>query len=66
MTNTNPGRLTAALLETADDMHLVGVMDAAVHEKITLRHFGDVRDIIPVQIAGSATRITEPGKPEPG
>jgi hypothetical protein len=66
MTNTNPGRLTAALIETADDMHLIGVMDAAVHEKVTLRHFGDARDIMPVRRGGNVFRITEPGKREPG
>lgn len=33
-----PSRLTKALLETADGMRRVGVMDAATHEKITLRH----------------------------
>jgi putative transcriptional regulator len=38
---TKPNRLTTALLETADDMRRVGVMDAATHEKITLRHLGD-------------------------
>jgi putative transcriptional regulator len=36
----NPSRLTTALLETADDMRRAGVMDAATHEKITLRHLG--------------------------
>lgn len=35
-----PSRLTKALLETADDMRRAGVMDAAAHEKITLRHLG--------------------------
>ena len=38
---TRPSRLTRALLETADDMRRAGVMDAATHEKITLRHLGD-------------------------
>ena len=33
-----PSRLTKALLETADDMRRVGILDAAAHEKITLRH----------------------------
>ena len=33
-------RLTQALLETADDMRRIGAMDAATHEKITLRHLG--------------------------
>ncbi len=36
-----PDRLTKALIETADDMHRLGVMDLATHEKITLRHLGD-------------------------
>jgi hypothetical protein len=31
------GLLTKALLETADDMHRVGVMDAGTYEKITQR-----------------------------
>jgi putative transcriptional regulator len=36
-----PSRLTKALLETADDMRRVGVMDDATHKKITLRHLSD-------------------------
>jgi len=36
----NPSPLAQALLETADDMRRVGVIDAAAHEKITLRHLG--------------------------
>ena len=36
-----PGRLTRALLETADDMRHAGVLDAMAYEKITLRHLGD-------------------------
>ena len=36
----NPGDLRAAILETAADMHRLGIMDAATHEKITLRHLG--------------------------
>jgi putative transcriptional regulator len=35
-----PSRLMRALLETADDMRRTGVMDAAAHDKITLRHLG--------------------------
>ena len=38
---TQPSRLTRVLLETADDMRRADVMDAATHEKITLRHLGD-------------------------
>src|SRR5438046_2494465 len=40
-----PSRLTTALLETADDMHRAGVMDAAIHAKITLRHLGGKANI---------------------
>jgi putative transcriptional regulator len=39
-TTKQPSRLTKALLETAEDMRRVGVIDAAAHE-ITLRHLGD-------------------------
>ena len=44
---TSPGKtgrtvspLVASLLETAHDMHSVGVMDKAGYEKITMRHLG--------------------------
>lgn len=40
-TTKQPGRLTRALLETAEDMRRVGVTDAATHAKITLRHCRD-------------------------
>jgi putative transcriptional regulator len=40
-TTKQPSRLAKALLETAEDMHRIGVIDAAAHEKITLRHLGD-------------------------
>ena len=36
----NPGRLTEALLETAEGMHRIGVLDDAMHRKITARHLG--------------------------
>lgn len=36
-------KLTKALLETADDMLECGVMSKATHEKITLRHLGEIR-----------------------
>src|ERR1700731_3277278 len=35
-------RLTSALLETAKDMREGGLLDAAAHEKITMRHLGDI------------------------
>ena len=33
-------RLSDALLETADDMRRVGVIDELTHQKITVRHLG--------------------------
>ncbi len=36
-----PRRLEKALLETADDMRRVGVMNDATSQEITLRHLGD-------------------------
>jgi putative transcriptional regulator len=39
-TKKHPSRLAKALLETADDMRRVGILDAADHKKITLRHLG--------------------------
>jgi len=53
---TQPSRLTQALLETADDMRRVGVMDAATHEKITLRHLGGTATIDAEPITGDEIR----------
>ena len=55
-TTTKPSRLTAALLETADDMRRAGVMDSATHEKITLRHLGDKAEAEPAPIAPEEIR----------
>lgn len=33
-------RVAATLLETADDMHNVGILSDAAHSKITMRHLG--------------------------
>ena len=35
--------LVEAILETADGMHRVGIMDAETHAKITMRHLGRSR-----------------------
>jgi len=40
-----PSRLREAILETAGDMRRLGIMDAATHEKITLRQLG--KDVAP-------------------
>lgn len=56
MANRNPSRLANAMLETADDMRRVGVMDAATHEKITLRHLGDTAEPVAAPITGDEIR----------
>ncbi len=38
--NKKLGSVTEAILEMADDMHRVGIMDDADYNKITLRHLG--------------------------
>jgi putative transcriptional regulator len=39
-TKTQSSRLAKVLLETADDMRRVGIMDDETHAKITVRHLG--------------------------
>ena len=56
MATRNPTRLTAALLETADDMRRSGVMDAVTHDKITLRHLGPHRPAEPAPLTGADIR----------
>jgi putative transcriptional regulator len=57
MTKTKkPSRLTKALLETADDMRRAGILDAAAHEKITLRHLGGKADAVAKPISGDEIR----------
>jgi putative transcriptional regulator len=41
MTKKALSRLAEAMLETAEGMHRVGIMDAATYDKITLRHLGE-------------------------
>jgi putative transcriptional regulator len=55
-TQSKLGRLTKALLETADDMRRVGVLTAAAHEKITLRHLGEAADTTPEPLSGQEIR----------
>ena len=43
-TKQQPSRLATALLETADDMHRSGVIDAATLAKITMRHLGSLAE----------------------
>jgi putative transcriptional regulator len=56
MKTAKPNRLTSALLETADDMRRVGVIDAATHEKITLRHLGGTAAVAPEPMSGDDIR----------
>ena len=49
-------RLTRELLETADDMHRIGLMDAATHEKITVRHLGEKAASAAAPISGTEIR----------
>jgi putative transcriptional regulator len=41
MKKKKPSPLAQALLETADGMHRVGIMDDATYRKITVRHLGE-------------------------
>ena len=41
MTAKKMSSLTEALLETAEGMHRIGVMDDATYRKITIRHLGE-------------------------
>lgn len=61
MARKKPSRLAMALLETADDMRRVGVMDAAMHEKITLRHLGDTAELVAAPITGDEIRSLREG-----
>jgi putative transcriptional regulator len=56
MTTKEPSRLTKALLETADDMRRVGVIDALTHAKVTLRHLGNKADVVTEPISGPEIR----------
>lgn len=48
MAKAKISRLTAALLETADDMLRGGIMTKAAHEKITKRHLGSATAVRPI------------------
>lgn len=52
-----PNRLTRALLQTADDMRRAGMLDAAAHEKITMRHLGDTAATAAEPITGEEIRL---------
>jgi putative transcriptional regulator len=49
-------RLTKALLETADDMKRLGILNRAIHEKITLRHLRELPPGAASPISGDEIR----------
>jgi putative transcriptional regulator len=48
--------MVKAILEMADDARRAGVMDAATHAKITMRHLGDKADVMAEPITGDDIR----------
>ena len=56
-TNKVPSRVTQEILEMADGMHRLGIMDEVTHEQITVRHLG--RDRLPTAtpISGEEIRM---------
>jgi len=48
--------LTEALLEMADDLHRVGILDEKSHRQITVRHLGDKALALAEPISGSQIR----------
>ena len=62
---TQPRRRIEALLEMVDDTRRAGVMDAATHAKITIRHLGDNADVVTEPISGDEAarrRTPEPSR----
>jgi putative transcriptional regulator len=53
---TKPSRMVKAMLETADGMRRIGLMDEMSHAKITLRHLGDKADVVTEPISGDDIR----------
>lgn len=56
-TNQTPSRVTREILEMADDMHRIGIMDGKTHQQITVRHLG--RDLPPTAAPISAAQIRD-------
>jgi len=48
--------MVKALLETADGMRRIGLMDEATHAKITLRHLGSKAGVAAERISGDDIR----------
>lgn len=58
-TTKRPSRLAKTLLETADGMRDVGLIDAAAHEKITLRHLGHAEPAVAPITGAQIRRLRE-------
>jgi putative transcriptional regulator len=56
MTTNKTSRLAEALLETAEGMHRIGVMDDATYHKITIRHLGQKPLTVAEPISGEEIR----------
>jgi putative transcriptional regulator len=56
MTKKKLSSMTEALLETAEGMHSIGLMDDATYEKITLRHLGPKALSVAQPITGEEIR----------
>jgi putative transcriptional regulator len=55
----NTSQLTQALLETAKDMHHIGLLGNSAYEKITMRHLGIQKPEIESLTAEDIRRIRE-------
>ena len=53
----NPNRLTEALLETATDMHSVGLLDDTAYNKITMRHIARERPATRTPLTATDIRL---------
>jgi putative transcriptional regulator len=53
-----PRRIKLEVLEMADDMHRVGIMDAKTHHQITVRHLGRELPVTAAPITAGEIRKT--------
>ena len=52
-----PSRISQEILEMADDMHRIGIMDGKTHHQITVRHLG--RELPPTAAPITAEQIRQ-------
>ena len=66
-TKQTSSRVTQEIIEMADDMHRIGIMDAKTHRQITVRHLGrDLPSHSRPDYRRSNTRGEGTGKPQSG